>query len=143
MKKIFSLLMFALLTMSAWAETTVTFVPGNPLGNNQNASDTNATMTLDGVTITSTLGAFGRNDNFRFGKDAVITFSSTVGNIIKVEITSTASYGSQYGPQNLTGDGYTAQSGSKVGTWTGDRSEERRVGKECASMCRSRWSPYH
>ena len=21
--------------------------------------------------------------------------------------------------------------------------EERRVGKECASMCRSRWSPYH
>ena len=24
-----------------------------------------------------------------------------------------------------------------------DRSEERRVGKECASMCRSRWSPYH
>ena len=22
-------------------------------------------------------------------------------------------------------------------------SEERRVGKECASMCRSRWSPYH
>ena len=24
-----------------------------------------------------------------------------------------------------------------------DRSEERRVGKECASMCRSRWSPDH
>ena len=23
------------------------------------------------------------------------------------------------------------------------RSEERRVGKECASMCRSRWSPYY
>src|SRR3546814_11682108 len=23
------------------------------------------------------------------------------------------------------------------------RSEERRVGKECASTCRSRWSPYH
>ena len=23
------------------------------------------------------------------------------------------------------------------------RSEERRVGKECASKCRSRWSPYH
>src|SRR3546814_19788241 len=25
--------------------------------------------------------------------------------------------------------------------WT--RSEERRVGKECVSTCRSRWSPYH
>src|SRR3546814_1370299 len=24
-----------------------------------------------------------------------------------------------------------------------DRTEERRVGKECVSTCRSRWSPYH
>src|SRR3546814_10258805 len=24
-----------------------------------------------------------------------------------------------------------------------ERSEERRVGKECVSTCRSRWSPYH
>src|SRR3546814_5758183 len=35
------------------------------------------------------------------------------------------------------------------GTRVGDkepqpqRSEERRVGKECGSTCRSRWSPYH
>ena len=34
------------------------------------------------------------------------------------------------GPHNLGSRGYA-------------RSEERRVGKECASMCRSRWSPYH
>jgi serine protease Do len=27
------------------------------------------------------------------------------------------------------------------GLWT--RSEERRVGKECRRLCRSRWSPYH
>src|SRR3546814_13700630 len=27
------------------------------------------------------------------------------------------------------------------GHWT--RSDERRVGKECVSTCRSRWSPYH
>src|SRR3546814_13735856 len=27
-------------------------------------------------------------------------------------------------------------------SWFG-RSEERRVGKECVSTCRSRWSPYH
>ena len=25
----------------------------------------------------------------------------------------------------------------------GKRSEERRVGKECGLLCRSRWSPYH
>ena len=24
-----------------------------------------------------------------------------------------------------------------------ERSEERRVGKECEDLCRSRWSPYH
>src|SRR3546814_9668284 len=29
---------------------------------------------------------------------------------------------------------------SEAGT---TRSEERRVGKECVSTCRSRWSPYH
>src|SRR3546814_1186408 len=28
-------------------------------------------------------------------------------------------------------------------TITQYRSEERRVGKECVSTCRSRWSPYH
>src|SRR3546814_17852305 len=27
--------------------------------------------------------------------------------------------------------------------FAGFRSEERRVGKECVSTCRSRWSPYH
>ena len=32
--------------------------------------------------------------------------------------------------------------GSTV-TITGKRSEERRVGKECLRLCRSRWSPYH
>src|SRR3546814_12709610 len=33
-------------------------------------------------------------------------------------------------------------SGSIAGVHT-SRSEERRVGKECVSTCRSRWSPYH
>ena len=28
-------------------------------------------------------------------------------------------------------------------TGTVERSEERRVGKECVFLCRSRWSPYH
>ena len=30
-----------------------------------------------------------------------------------------------------------------VGTLLLMRSEERRVGKECCALCRSRWSPYH
>src|SRR3546814_11489635 len=33
---------------------------------------------------------------------------------------------------------------ARVGVGAGEaRSEERRVGKECVSTCRSRWSPYH
>ena len=29
------------------------------------------------------------------------------------------------------------------GRWDANRPEERRVGKECSELCRSRWSPYH
>src|SRR3546814_16698001 len=32
---------------------------------------------------------------------------------------------------------------SEVAAASEQRSEERRVGKECVSTCRSRWSPYH
>src|SRR3546814_16683999 len=34
-----------------------------------------------------------------------------------------------------------AQTGDKL--FGLERSEERRVGKECVSTCRSRWAPYH
>ena len=30
-----------------------------------------------------------------------------------------------------------------IQTCVNERSEERRVGKECLRLCRSRWSPYH
>ena len=46
----------------------------------------------------------------------------------------------------LRGQGYDGASnmrGEFNGLQKKIRSEERRVGKECASMCRSRWSPYH
>ena len=32
---------------------------------------------------------------------------------------------------------------SDISAKFGTRSEERRVGKECLRLCRSRWSPYH
>ena len=31
----------------------------------------------------------------------------------------------------------------KINLLVANRSEERRVGKECLRLCRSRWSPYH
>src|SRR3546814_15061388 len=39
-------------------------------------------------------------------------------------------------------DGGLTCFGHPIGA-SGLRSEERRVGKECVSTCRSRWSPYH
>src|SRR3546814_20478569 len=39
--------------------------------------------------------------------------------------------------------GLHALAGDRQGQWAMTRSEERRVGKECVSTCRSRWSPYH
>src|SRR3546814_1910134 len=39
---------------------------------------------------------------------------------------------------NMSGD-----MGNMEMPMAGSRSEERRVGKECVSTCRSRWSPYH
>src|SRR3546814_16468389 len=43
----------------------------------------------------------------------------------------------------LAGDDAEAGLLEAVDDLARDRSEERRVGKECVSTCRSRWSPYH
>src|SRR3546814_7611506 len=55
-----------------------------------------------------------------------------------------------HGENRMNGNGMVrplADASSRIGpglTRVGsDRSEERRVGKECVSTCRSRWSPYH
>src|SRR3546814_12419137 len=58
----------------------------------------------------------------------------------RVECTRTAtllpgSLGKLFRTRSLSANGWHA-----VGAM---RSEERRVGKECVSTCRSRWSPYH
>src|SRR3546814_16944300 len=39
--------------------------------------------------------------------------------------------------------GRTLVAAQTLGDHPEQRSEERRVGKECVSTCRSRWSPYH
>src|SRR3546814_2774207 len=41
------------------------------------------------------------------------------------------------------GDGQRLTQRLALGQEARLRSEERRVGKECVSTCRSRWSPYH
>ena len=58
--------------------------------------------------------------------------------------------GRQIFPNLTTRENLLATAANRSGAadpWTIEkvyaRSEERRVGKECQSVCRSRWSPYH
>src|SRR3546814_13997395 len=43
----------------------------------------------------------------------------------------------------LGGEVEKAIGGHRFRRWESGRSEERRVGKECVSTCRSRWAQYH
>ena len=43
-------------------------------------------------------------------------------------------------PRGLTSDNVRDL---RISFPSAERSEERRVGKECPVLCRSRWSPYH
>src|SRR3546814_11109782 len=51
--------------------------------------------------------------------------------------------GSLLGLPSDEGDDEEEDDGSQDAAQAAARSEERRVGKECVSTCRSRWSPYH
>ena len=53
------------------------------------------------------------------------------------------SWGEIFYPSNLHKIIFATDVSMIVPSKTKDRSEERRVGKECLRLCRSRWSPYH
>ena len=118
MKKLFSLLTLVLLTMSAWAETTVTFTAGTDLGSTSE-NTTPDEVTKDGVTISCTDAAFA-TAQYRFYAGSTTTITSTVGNITKVEFTCTASGTNSNGPGHFasTDGGYSYE--GNLGTWVGN-----------------------
>src|SRR3546814_17181045 len=70
---------------------------------------------------------------------------SSCGSIVEAQFFTTRSAATRefldlpyHAVVNCVGTGREAQPRSLR-----ERSEERRVGKECVSTCRSRWSPYH
>ena len=114
-----SVLMMLVCGMS-FAQTTVTFTAGTDMGTNTNAGDGADEVTKDGVTISTTGGAFAA-EQYRTGKGQTLTITSKVGNMTKVEFFCTASGTAKYGPGNFT-DATTGsyEFADKVGTWTGN-----------------------
>jgi len=87
MKKLFSLLTLALLTMSAWAQTTVTFDYTQDVGTWTAAGE--FSVTKDGVTLNFSNGTI--NAAYRVYANETLTISSTVGNITEIAFTCTSS----------------------------------------------------
>src|SRR3546814_1956144 len=95
---------------------------------------------VDGVRDTSTQ----TRDTFNVeqvevirGPDSVYTGRGGAGGSINLVTKQPKAYDFAEGTLQVgTDNNYRA-------TADGNRSEERRVGKECVSPCRSRWSPYH
>src|SRR3546814_19057628 len=69
--------------------------------------------------------------------------SLCMGNQARVEANSTVVSTSTRNFPNRLGDGANVYLASAELAAVAARSEERRVGKECVSTCRSRWAPYH
>lgn len=111
----------AMMSVSAMAQTTVTFDAAVDKGtcdaNNAGADQ----VTKDGVTIAVSNGAMMLTDQYRCYKGSTFTVTSTAGNIQKVELTCTAEGAAKYGPgcfTDATAGAYAFD--GKVGTWTGD-----------------------
>lgn len=84
------------------------------------------TTTMKPITVATDKGYVDPNTAVRVYKNGYITISSTLGVITKIELTSTASNGSDYGPAKLSlpsGQPGSSSYSSNVTTWKGSASE--------------------
>lgn len=110
MKKILSLVMVAMLALSAWA-TEVTFTPATVSGSDQ--------ISKDGVYIDITGGDLGSSySEYRIYKGKTMTIWSSA-KITRIEFTCTANGTAKYGPGCFASQaGYSYE--GKIGTWVGN-----------------------
>ena len=101
----------------AWADTVITFIPGETVGTQETVSTADQ-MSRDGITISTTYGAF-KAAQYRFGMNAVTTIKSEIGNITKIEFTGA----SGTNPISGFGDNEGMSYEGNDGTWTGDAEE--------------------
>ena len=91
-----------------------------------NATETQAAyeVSKNGVTMvvsSGRLGTFNNEVHYRIYKNQTLTLTSTVGNIVKVEFTCTATVGAkEWGPDCFTTTDGNYSCSETIGTWTGD-----------------------
>src|SRR3546814_11340419 len=94
-----------------------------------------------------TLGVTTADDQATTGLTTpdIVTFLSNMAGLAREGITHAAFEASSHGLSQYRTEGLPVQAAAFTNFSRDhlDRSEERRVGKECVSTCRSRWSPYH
>ena len=99
----------------------IEFDPTVDKGSQGGSSSGEDQVTKNGVTIAaSPTGSFGNGQQYRVYKGSTFTVSSTAGNIVKIELTCTASGDEKYGPgcfTNVNPGTYTYE--GAIGTWTG------------------------
>ena len=149
------------------AGTTTNLITGNiqtaSLGQNELVFKGSVSNTINGDIVG---GGGGNTLSFEAGTNQI--GNVTGGSLSKITFTSATTSNTIasiqgradvfFGTRPTTQDATITASGNATSTITNGisvrdesvkvvfastRSEERRVGKECASMCRSRWSPYH
>src|SRR3546814_13684762 len=81
------------------------------------------------VEADGTLWGAGHNNNSQLGDDSTRNHSKPIRILDSVQAVA-------------AGSGHSMMLKTDGSLWM-VRSEERRVGKECVSTCRSRWSAYH
>lgn len=112
MNKVLSILLMAVLSFSSFA-TDITF--------NANTDKGELSITKDGITVAITGGTLNNGTDYRCYKSRTLTITSTIGNITRVEFTSTNQDSEKYGPGCFSGaTSGTYTYGGYIGTWTGD-----------------------
>jgi hypothetical protein len=128
---------------SAWHENQI--VIGGTITANQAGktaiysygAETSVLVTANGV-LNGYYGVQGRGVQFSLENHGSITGSQT--GVVLGDLKSSIE---NFGTIATTGLNAIIIYGDKAEVVNHGRSEERRVGKECRRLCRSRWSPYH
>lgn len=115
--------LLTIFTTNVWGASVTIGLSDTWANAGTSGSGSQTDCTKSGITVNASKGYKDGSTAIRVYKnsDSEITVSSTVGNITKVEITSTASGTSNYGPSKISlksGQNGTYSYSGKVGKWT-------------------------